>query len=97
MTRGRKKQIAIEISDDLGIPVTKVEEMIDSFLREVKREVIESGRLELRGFGTFEIRELKSRKRHNPQDMSEVASPAMQVVRFSAGDRFKADANCASF
>jgi nucleoid DNA-binding protein len=52
---------------------------------------IEAGKvIELRGLGTFEVRERKAYKAHNPRSMAPVDVPARQAVIFRPSGKLKA-------
>ncbi|MCY3018085.1 MAG: HU family DNA-binding protein [Planctomycetota bacterium] len=48
------------------------------------------GRLELRGFGVFEVRVTKARKARNPWTGLEIMAPERRWVKFKAGKVMKA-------
>ena len=45
----------------------------------------EQGRIELRNFGVFEIKQRASRKARNPKTNQEVIVPAKRILSFRAG------------
>jgi len=47
--------------------------------------LLEVGRIELRNFGVFEVRQRKARKARNPRTGAEVMVPSKNVVTFKAG------------
>jgi nucleoid DNA-binding protein len=48
------------------------------------------GRIELRNFGIFEVRERKAWKARNPQTGTELMAPSRKTVKFHAGKVMKA-------
>lgn len=46
-------------------------------------------KVQLVGFGTFEVRERKARKAQNPQTKKEITIPATKVPAFKAGKGLK--------
>jgi DNA-binding protein HU-beta len=49
--------------------------------------------VELRGLGTFEVRERKARRAHNPRTLAPVDVPARRVVFFKSSRKLKAAIN----
>lgn len=54
-------------------------------LDEIIDSIVDEGRIELRGFGVFEVRMRKPRKALNPRTKETVRVPEKKVVRFRAG------------
>lgn len=62
-----------------------VEAVIDSI-----QEILADGdKVQLIGFGTFEVRERSARKGRNPQTGEEIEIPATKVPAFKAGKALK--------
>ena len=66
-----------------------VEIIFDSII-----ETLNSGeKIELRGFGSFRVRERNSRKGRNPKTGEPLEIPAVKTVKFTAGKSFKDSIN----
>lgn len=64
--------------------------IVDSFLDEVKESLKDASTIELRGFGTFEVRLRKGKKSaRNPKNGEKVTVPPHYVVAFRAGQDLK--------
>jgi len=59
--------------------------MVENLLEEMKKSLANGDHLEIRGFGTFKVRNLKARKARNPKTNQEVDVPARKkaVFKFS--------------
>jgi integration host factor subunit beta len=55
--------------------------------------IIAGETVELRGLGTFEVRERKAYKAHNPRTLAPVEVPYRRVVFFKPGRKIKAAIN----
>lgn len=84
-----KKDIAEQIAKKHGIPDTKAVAIIQSALDTIIDTVIKNGRLELRNFGVFLIKERKARKARNPRTGEKLMAPKKKVIVFKAGYHIK--------
>lgn len=80
-----KKEITQAIADDLGLPVRTVHQIIQQTLDGVIETLVREGRMELRNFGIFQVKERKARKARNPRTGEVVYLPKRLVVTFKAG------------
>ncbi len=85
-----KAEIIEHIYEDSGISRKDIHKVIDTFFGEVK-QALESDRIvELRGFGTFEIRTRKGRERaRNPKTGEVVPVESHGVTVFRPGKELK--------
>jgi len=86
-----KTELAKAIVADNSYNITQAcaEEMINSFISNVKKEVAAGNKVQLIGFGTFESAERAERTGRNPQTGAEMTIPACKVPKFKAGQAFK--------
>ncbi|MCK8825946.1 HU family DNA-binding protein [Fuchsiella alkaliacetigena] len=56
---------------------------------EAKKPADERNKIQLTGFGSFEVRDRSARKGRNPQTGEEMEIPAKKVPAFKAGKTFK--------
>ena len=56
--------------------------MVEQFLEDVKNCLVEGNHLEIRGFGTFKVKNHKARKARNPKTGQEVVVPARKKAIF---------------
>ena len=56
--------------------------IVEGFLQEVKNCLVEGKTLEIRGFGTFKVKNHKARKARNPKTNTEVHVPARKKAAF---------------
>ena len=85
-----KADIIERIYEKLGVNRTDIHNIIDEFFEEVKTGLSEDQVVELRGFGTFEIRTRKGRDRaRNPKTGDIVPVSAHGVAVFRPGKELK--------
>ena len=66
---------------------------VDAVFAAVTEFLSEGEKVQLIGFGNFEVRERAARKGRNPQTGKELNIPATTVPAFSAGKKFKEAVN----
>ncbi|MDH4223793.1 MAG: integration host factor subunit beta [candidate division Zixibacteria bacterium] len=84
-----KSDLVEKIVEKSGLTRTDVAVVVDSFLEAVKNAMKEGNNIEIRGFGTFKIKERKARKARNPRTGEEVPVPDRKVPVFKPSNEFK--------
>ena len=70
----------------MGLKRTEAKQMIDIFFSVLKEAVIQSDRVEIRGFGAWRIKETNPRPNaRNPKTGETVSVPAKRKVMFKPG------------
>ena len=80
-----KLDIINEVVNRTGITKTKAEMAVETVFETMKRALGQGERIELRGFGIFNVRPRKTGIGRNPRTGSEVAIPPGKAVRFKPG------------
>jgi DNA-binding protein HU-beta len=84
------KQKLIEVlSTETAMTKRQVETVLMAFARTVEQTVAKGEKVNLTGFGTFDLGTRAARRGVNPQTGKEIQIPAMPMPRFRAGKRFK--------
>lgn len=84
------KQKLIEVlSTETSMTKRQVETVLVAFARTVEQTVAKGEKVNLTGFGTFDLGTRAARRGVNPQTGKEIQIPAMPMPRFRAGKRFK--------
>ena len=69
---------------------SQLEKIIDVFFKSIEKALIENKSVELRGFGTFFIKEIKEKySARNPKTQELIYVPKKNKVRFRASKKFK--------
>ena len=69
---------------------SQLEKIIDVFFKSIEKALIENKSVELRGFGTFFIKEIKEKySARNPKTGELIYVPKKNKVRFRASKKFK--------
>lgn len=85
-----KADLVEEVSARTGISKNHTALIVDGLLDAVCRGLSEGHHLEIRGFGTFKVRERRARRARNPRSGSEVMVPAKLVPVFKPSKELKA-------
>ncbi len=87
-----KADIIDSIYQKTGVNRKEIHSVIDLFIEEIKAALSDGRIVELRGFGTFEIRVRKGRKKaRNPKTGEPVSVGAHGVAAFRPGKELKQD------
>jgi len=73
------------IAREAGITKVSAEVAVDSIIEALKGALARGERIELRGFGVFEVKARKRGVGRNPRTGEEVAIPAGKTTRFRPG------------
>lgn len=85
-----KSDLVERIYEKTGHELKQVRSVVDLFLEEIKTALEHGESVELRGFGTLEVRERKGRKKaRNPKTGALVSVEDHAVVAFRAGKDLK--------
>ena len=84
-----KGELIDAIANNTGESKRVVEEVLNSTIEEVQKQVKKGERVSLPGFGTFERRARNARTGRNPQTGAEIKIKATKVPAFKPGAEFK--------
>ncbi len=85
-----KAELVEEVSTHTGVSKNHTAVIVDHLLEAICRALSEGKHLEIRGFGTFKVRERRARRARNPRSGSEVLVPAKLVPVFKPSRELKA-------
>jgi integration host factor subunit beta len=80
-----KKDIIREIAVRTHTDQITTKEIVQRFLDRVLEVLLKTGRLELRNFGIFEIKQRAPRKARNPRTNTQLTVPSKKVLTFQPG------------
>jgi len=84
-----KTELIGEVAAKTGLTKKDVEKVVNAFFATVEGALKEENKVQLIGFGTFEVRQRQARKGRNPQTGQEISIPATKVPAFKAGKSLK--------
>ena len=77
-----KADIVELIAEKTGFTAKDVKVVVEKFLDEIKDCLKDDNHLEIRGFGTFKVKNHKARKARNPKTNEEVHVPSKKKAFF---------------
>ncbi len=80
-----KQDIIQQVVERTGLPRNKAEAAVDTIFESLKKALGEGDRIELRGFGVFNVRPRKTGIGRNPRTGTEVTISPGRAVRFKPG------------
>src|SRR3989442_2042429 len=80
-----KLDIITEVVHRTGLTKTKAEVAVETVFESMKRALAHGDRIELRGFGVFNVKPRKTGIGRNPRTGEEVSIPPGKAVRFKPG------------
>jgi nucleoid DNA-binding protein len=84
-----KADLVEKVAEKTGLTRTDVAVAVDGFLDTIKTAMEEGNNIEIRGFGTFKVKQRKARKARNPRTGEEVPVPDRRVPVFKPSNEFK--------
>ena len=91
-----KLDIINEVVNRTGITKTKAELAVETVFESMKKALSTGDRIELRGFGVFNVRPRKTGIGRNPRTGAEVSIPPGKAVRFKPGKELQSSDYLAS-
>lgn len=84
-----KSELIEAVRVEMGGTKKAAEEAVNAFVSVVTENLKKGEKVQLVGFGTFEVRTRAARKGRNPQTGEEIKIPASKAPVFKAGKRLK--------
>ena len=88
-----KTELVAAMADQAGLSKKDVEEALKAFTDVVADEFKKGGKVQLVGFGTFEVSERAAREGRNPQSGEVMKIAASKAPKFKAGKALKDSLN----
>ena len=84
-----KSELIAAMAAKTGATKKAAEESVNAFVEVVTNTLVEGEKVQLVGFGSFEVRKRAARKGRNPQTKEEIKIPASKSPVFKAGKALK--------
>ena len=84
-----KAELIAAVAAKTGDTKKAAEASVDAFVSAVKESLKKGEKVQLVGFGSFEVRKRAARKGRNPQTKEEIKIPASKAPVFKAGKALK--------
>ena len=84
-----KAELIAAIAAKTGDTKKGVENTVNAFVSAVQEALVKGDKVQLVGFGSFEVRKRAARKGRNPRTKEEIKIPASKAPVFKAGKALK--------
>ena len=84
-----KSELIAAIAAKTGETKKSAEASLNAFIDVVTESLVKGDKVQLVGFGSFEVRKRAARKGRNPQTKEEIKIPASKAPVFKAGKALK--------
>ena len=84
-----KSDLITTVAESAGLTKKDTEKVISGLLAAVTKALASGDKVQIVGFGTFEVRDRKEREGRNPSNGKPMIIPASRVPAFKAGKSLK--------
>ena len=84
-----KAELVSAIAEKTELKKVEAEKAVKAFVDVVTEELKKGGKVQLVGFGTFEVSKRAEREGRNPQTKKTIKIPASNAAKFKAGKALK--------
>ena len=88
-----KSELIYKVADINKLPISQAERIINVTFDEIQRELISGGKVQILGFGTFEVRTRAPRKGKNPRTGETIDLPESKLASFKCSKTLKGAVN----
>jgi DNA-binding protein HU-beta len=85
----KKADLVDAIAGKVGVPKAQVQQMVEDVFDMIADALTKGEKIDLRGFGTFSVRDSAARTGRNPQTGAAIEIPARRVPGFKPGKELK--------
>ena len=84
-----KSDLVVALAKEAELPLRKSEEIVNLVFETMSRSLIKEDRIEVRGFGSFEVREYMGYTARNPKTGKKVAVGKKKLPFFKVGKELR--------
>ena len=84
-----KTELVANVAEKAGLTKKDAEKAVNAIFASIEQALVEGDKVQMIGFGTFEVKERPARKGRNPQTGNEIDIPASKNPAFKAGKALK--------
>ncbi len=88
-----KSDLVKQLSKETELPMRKSEEIVDMVFNTMSDALERSDRIEIRGFGSFVVKEYKGYTGRNPKTGEQITVQSKRLPFFKAGKELKENIN----
>lgn len=84
-----KTELVASVADKAGITKKDAEKTLNAVFASIEEALAQEDKVQIIGFGTFEVKVREERKGRNPQTGAEITIPASKTPVFKSGKGLK--------
>jgi integration host factor subunit beta len=84
-----KSELIEKLAERTGLNVMQAEEIINLIYRKMRDTMVNGGRIEIRGFGSFVVKEYQAYQGRNPKTGQKISVPPKKLPFFKVGKELK--------
>ncbi len=84
-----KSDLVVGLARKVDLPLRKSEEVINLIFETMSKALLRGGRIEIRGFGAFELREYKDYTGRNPKTGEKIPVSKKKLPFFKVGKELR--------
>ena len=84
-----KAELVAAVAEKTGLSKKDSEKAVNAAFDAISAELVEGGKVQLVGFGSFETKTRNARVGRNPRTKEEIEIPASRIPAFKAGKALK--------
>ena len=84
-----KSELIERLSEKSGLSVMQAEEVVNLIYRKMRDTMVNGGRIEIRGFGSFVVKEYQAYQGRNPKTGDKISVPPKKLPFFKVGKELK--------
>ena len=84
-----KSELIEKLAETSGINVMQSEEVVNLIYKKMRDTMVSGGRIEIRGFGSFVVKEYQSYQGRNPKTGEKISVPPKKLPFFKVGKELK--------
>lgn len=84
-----KSELIEKLAERCGLNVVQSEEIVNLIYKKMKDTMVNGGRIEIRGFGSFVVKEYDAYQGRNPKTGDKISVPPKKLPFFKVGKELK--------
>ncbi len=89
-----KSELIEKMAAKTGLNVFQAEEVVNLIYRKMRETMVQGGRIEIRGFGSFVVKEYQAYQGRNPKTGDKISVPPKKLPFFKVGKELKERIDC---
>ena len=83
------QQLVETVAERTGLPKGQAKQAVNAVMEAISEQLAAGNRIQLSGFGSFDVRERSERQGMNPKTKEKMTIPASKAVGFRAASQLK--------